>query len=479
MIYDEIKSGESQNIEFKRELPEKSEKYIKTLAAFANSSGGRLIVGVDDKTREITGVASEKQAKIIDAITNALSDTVTPQIIPSITSAELGGKTIIIAEVFPGAARPYYITSMGMEAGTYVRVNATTRHADEVMLKELQLQGRKQSYDETVIPGKELNQKAVQHLCKIIKTYRDDAAKARGERVSRKEITVTNLENWQIVKREGNTLLPTIAFDLLTENTQRFAKIQCGLFKGNDRVVFIDKREFDGPIYEQIEEAYQFVLKHINLGATISGLYRQESYELPPEAIREAIANAVTHRNYMDNSCIQVCVYDNRVEITSPGMLYGGLTIEMIKNGRSHIRNAAIAEAFSRMYVIEGWGTGVRRMIEACRDYGVPEPVFTEIGSDFRVEFFRNGTVNATENATVNATENATVEMDDVLLERYPELQLMMDNPSITTTQIADILRKHRTTIQRRIAKLKEMNIVTRTGSDKSGAWVVKKQGEK
>ena len=85
MIYDEIKSGESQNMEFKRELPEKSEKYIKTLAAFANSSGGRLTVGVDDKKREITGVSPDKQAQIIDAITNALSDTVTPQIIPSIT----------------------------------------------------------------------------------------------------------------------------------------------------------------------------------------------------------------------------------------------------------------------------------------------------------------------------------------------------------------------------------------------------------
>lgn len=106
---------------------------------------------------------------------------------------------------------------------------------------------------------------------------------------------------------------------MLTTNTQRFAKIQCGLFKGADRVVFLDKREYDGPIYEQIEEAYQFVLKHINLGMEIDGIYRKEIYEIPPSALREAIANAVTHRNYMDNACVQVCVYDDRVEITSPG----------------------------------------------------------------------------------------------------------------------------------------------------------------
>ena len=183
----------------------------------------------------------------------------------------------------------------------------------------------------------------------------------------------------------------------------------------------------------------------------------------------------MTHRNYMDNSCIQVCVYDNRVEITSPGMLYGGLTIEMIKNGRSHIRNAAIAEAFSRMYVIEGWGTGIRRMIEACKNYGVPEPVFTEIGSDFRVEFFRNTDAGA----TVNGTVNGTVKPDESLFDQFPELQLMTAEPDITMNQLAERLHCGRTTVYRHINKLKEMNIVTRTGSDKSGTWVVKIQGKK
>jgi ATP-dependent DNA helicase RecG len=99
--------------------------------------------------------------------------------------------------------------------------------------------------------------------------------------------------------------------------------------------------------------------------------------------------NAVTHRNYMENSCIQVAVYDDRVEITSPGMLYGDLDIDSIKKGKSKIRNKGIAEVFNRMKIIEEWGTGISRIISGCKEYGLPEPEFMEIGDSFRVNIFR------------------------------------------------------------------------------------------
>ena len=192
-----------------------------------------------------------------------------------------------------------------------------------------------------------------------------------------------------------------------------------------------------------------------------------EKYELPPNAIREAIANAVTHRNYMDRAKIQVCVFDDRVQITSPGMLFGGLTIDMIKNGRSKIRNNAIAEVFSRMRVIEGWGSGIGRMIEDCREYGVAEPVFTEMGVDFKVEFFRKNTAaDAYVNVPVNAHVNA-------LLEKYPELSLIQENPHITISQMANELHCDRKTISRHLKVLKEQGILAREGSDKTGCWKI------
>ena len=189
MLIDEIKNGESQNIEFKQVLPDKSETYIKTLVAYANTSGGKLIIGVEDKTGEIIGVDEADIPKLSDRISNVLADTVAPQIIPSITTAVIDGKTVMIVEIFPSPARPYYIKSLGVEEGTFIRVNATTRRADPVMLKELQLQGSNQSYDETVIPGRTVSAAEAEAFCETIKKHREEAAAARGEAPDTRDIT--------------------------------------------------------------------------------------------------------------------------------------------------------------------------------------------------------------------------------------------------------------------------------------------------
>lgn len=368
MLVDEIKLGESVNIEFKREVPQKNEKYIKSVIAFANTAGGKIVIGIDDETHEIVGVDKDGVFKIIDNITNAISDMCYPQIFPNIGVNTIDGKSVIVINIYPGANRPYYIKSLGKESGTYIRVSGTSRPADEAVLRDLELQGTRRSFDEMVCVEHKYDVNKAEQLCGAIKRYMVEAAKTNSEKEKVKDVTVQNLINWGVVKNMDGTLLPTNAFVLLTDNVFPFAKIQCALFKGTERVVFIDKRDFEGPLYEQIEEAYGFVLKHINLGAEIKDLVRNEAYELPTEAIREAIVNAVTHRNFLDRACVQVAVYDDRVEVTSPGMLYGGLTIEQIKEGGSKIRNRCIAEVFSRMKIIESWGTGIKRMYSSCNE---------------------------------------------------------------------------------------------------------------
>ena len=121
----------------------------------------------------------------------------------------------------------------------------------------------------------------------------------------------------------------------------------------------------------------------------MEGIYRRDAYELPISAIRETIANAVLHRSYLDKSCIQVCIYDDRMEISSPGMLYGGLDIETVKTGKSACRNEAIAEAFQYMRIAEAWGTGLPRILNRCQEYGLPPPLFEEFGNGFKVTLFR------------------------------------------------------------------------------------------
>ena len=128
-------------------------------------------------------------------------------------------------------------------------------------------------------------------------------------------------------------MVPTNGYMLLNQNDLQEASVQCGVFKGTTRATFVDKKGYGGTLCEQIDEAYQFVLRNIRMGAEFGGLYRRDVYELPIDSIRELIANAVSHRSYLDPGKVQVALYDDRLEITSTEMLIGGLTIEELKNG--------------------------------------------------------------------------------------------------------------------------------------------------
>ncbi len=496
MTLEDIKCGESKNIEFKVQLPDDSKKYMKTIVAYANTSGGKMIIGVDDATRSIVGVEPSSVFQIMDKIVNAVSDMCVPQIIPDVTFQTIEGKCIVQIEIYPGQNRPYYIRSMGKENGTYIRVAGTSRPVDEAILKDLEYQGTGKTYDEIVNVEIDYDEKQALKLCNDIRRYIAESKELPINKV--RKITVTNLENWGILKKNGQSYLTTNAFVLFTNNTFRFAKIQCALFKGEDRAVFIDRREFTGPIYDQIEEAYQFVLKHINLGATIDGIVRKDKYELPPESIREAIINSVCHRCYLDHSCVQIAIYDNRVEITSPGMLYGGLTVEQAISGRSKIRNVCIAEVFSRMGIIEQWGTGLQRMIRGCREYGVQEPEFVDMGDSFRVIFYRSNIETDIENmervavtgteikdtgiesrmTDIENRETGTEMIEDELLSVLSDTEkkvakLILKNPEITQDKMAEVMGMSKNGIRYVMNKLKNKGLLVRVGATKKGKWSI------
>ena len=181
----------------------------------------------------------------------------------------------------------------------------------------------------------------------------------------------------------------------MTGNGGLHVATQCGVFKGTTKAVFVDRREYTGPLWKQIEEAFQFVLRNIHLGANIVGIYRQDVYEIPPDAIRELIINAMVHRSYLDHGTIQIAVYDNRLEITSPGKLPMGQTMERMKEGYSKIRNEALAHAFAYMNLIEHWGSGIPRIIDKVKAAGLREPEFIGGEVDLRINIYR-GQVDST-----------------------------------------------------------------------------------
>ena len=468
---------ESKNIEYKVTLPDKSEKYMKTIVAFANTQGGKLIVGVDDKTHQIVGVENDILFQLMDGIANAISDSCVPQIIPDIEPHTAEGKTVIVVSVEAGKNRPYYLKAKGKDNGTYIRVAGTSRQAFSEKIKELEMEGARISWDELTCVGYPVSEEATEKLCRDIETFR--------KKTGMKEHSVKKeqLINWKILKEKEEQLLATNAYALLTSDYFPFSKTQCAVFKGTDRAVFLDKREFAGPIYSQIENAVDFVLRNIRLGAIIDGLVRKETYELPPEAIREMIVNAHCHRNLLDESCIQVAVYDDRLEITSPGGLYNGMTYEEVMNGHSKIRNRGIANIFSQMGLVEAWGSGIKRIFNAAKEYGLPEPRFQEFDNMFRVELFRNSLPIAQKNEDIGETSEKHRRNIGEASEKHQItglndtqqkiVKLLSEDNRLSAAGLADKIGVAARNIENNIKKLKDYGILVRHGSPRNGCWEV------
>ncbi|KFJ01340.1 ATP-binding protein [Bifidobacterium stellenboschense] len=382
-------SGESKNVEYKVALPDRSIKYVKTAVAFANGEGGRIVFGIEDQTLNVVGVPDDQVFTIMDAISNAIADSCEPLIIPDISMRDIDGKTIIVAEILPGAQRPYFIRSMGRDQGTFVRVAGTTRQADSATVKELLFEGSNRSFDQTACLGLEATDDGIAELCERMTAVAKTNAKHDADQV--KPVTAKQLLSWGVLTERDGELKPTNAYAILTgTNGPVRSVIQCGVFKGSTKAVFVDRREFAGAPWELVEQAYQYVLRNIHMGARFEGVYRQDVYEIPPDAIRELIVNAVVHRSYIDHSSIQVAIYDDRLEITSPGRLPMGQTITRMKEGYSKIRNEALAAAFAYMRLIEHWGSGIPRIIEEVREAGLREPEFLGGDTDLRINIYRS-----------------------------------------------------------------------------------------
>lgn len=486
MAKDELFSGESKNVEYKVAVPDKSEKYMKTVVAFANTQGGRLVIGVDDKTHRAVGVDSNGLFPIMDALANAISDSCEPQIIPDIEPQTVDGKTVIVITVEAGKNRPYYIKSKGKEKGTYIRVAGTSRTAYPEKIRELEMEGARISWDELTCVGYEVTEEATRRLCCDIENFRKKAG------LSEHEVRKEQLFNWKILKKSDDEVLASNAYVLLTSDYFPFSKTQCAVFKGTDRTVFLDKREYTGPIYKQIESAVDFVLRNIRLGATIDGLVRRENYELPVEAIREMIINAHCHRNLLDESCIQVAVYDDRLEVTSPGGLYNGLTYEEVMSGHSKIRNKLIANIFSQMGLVEAWGSGIRRILSVAKEYGLPIPAVEVFDDMFRVNLFRNvqdngnnsgfrdnfgvnGGENFGDNFGVNGGDKTFVVKDGrkVTDTQQKILDCLAEDKYISAKRIAEKIGVSGRTVENNIKKMKESEILVRHGSPKFGCWEI------
>ena len=457
--------GESKTLEFKAALSSKSESYLKTVVAFANTDGGRLIFGIDDKSRQVVGVEKDDVFKIMDAIANAVSDSCAPKIVPDISFETIEDKTVVLVDIAAGFNRPYVLKSGGLDKGVYVRVGATSRPADAEQIREMMLDGSNQSWDEQICRSYALTDRAVKKLCSDINRYRTEKDGQNAPKTTKE-----TLIGWGVLKQDKTEVLPTNAFALLTDNPFGQAKIQCAVFKGESKSVFLDRKEYEGSLCRLLEDAYQYVLRNIRMGAVIEGLIRQDKFELPPAAIREMICNAICHRSYMDEGMIQVSVFDDRLEVSSPGALCRGLTLKDALKGRSKPRNKVIAEVFSRMGIIEKWGTGLQRIVDLAKQEGLKEPVFENNDSFFRVILYRGKEEAAqTTDQTIQTTDQTVQTTEQKIMNAIAE------KPTITRKELAEKTGLSESGIKWQLDKLKKEQKILRAGGTFGGHWVVKK----
>jgi len=321
----------------------------------------------------------------------------------------------------------------------------------------------------------------IERLCKSMKETAMRNTWQDSEKSKIKDVTKNVLVSWGVLKEVEGKVYPTNAYALLTGKMSQMPVIQCGVFKGTNRAHFVDRREFEGSIQEQMEAAYQYVLEKINMGMTITGMYRQDVYELPTDSIRELIANAVAHRSYLEPGNIQVALFDDRLEVTSPGMLLNNVTISKMMEGYSKPRNPAIARAFAYMKIIEKWGTGIPRLFEACEEYGLPKPELIDFDGDFRVNMYRKVEsetgVNGATTQTTQATQDTTQATQPVSIELSEDdkavLISIVEDPRITQKEIAAKLDWKIDRVKYYLNKLKKKEIIERVGTSQNGHWKI------
>lgn len=375
-----LKQPEGKTLEFKRDLSS-HEGILRTVVAFANTAGGILVVGVEDKTKNIIGV--QEPLGIEEKLTNLISDLIEPRLLANIEIKPWRKTYLITVQVYPGSNKPYYFKRHNAQKEAYVRVSSSNRVADKLLIEELKRFSHQESFDEQAYP--ELNSEAI------------DFRVASELFAPIKKLKRSDLETLHLITKYQGHKVPTIGGIILfgKERGHYFpdAWIQVGRFDGTNKQHIADTREIKTYPPLAITETMEFVKKHIQISLKINQLQHAEQWSIPQVAIREALINAVVHADYSQRGApIRLSIFDDRIEIENPGLLPFTLTVDDISQGVSKLRNRVIGRIFHELKYIERWGSGIQRMFASCQESGLQEPKLEEIGTHFRVTIFNTRT---------------------------------------------------------------------------------------
>ncbi|MBQ9763063.1 MAG: putative DNA binding domain-containing protein [Phascolarctobacterium sp.] len=341
---------ESNTVELKEII---NNDFKKEIVAFANTNGGEIYVGVDNKGN-VVGI--DNIEKEMERISSMIRDGIKPDLIPftSIEAINVDGKNVICVSVSRGGKIPYHLTDKGMKpSGVYVRHGVASIPASEEMIRDMIKQNDGTTFDKARSINQELTFEFAE---KFFKKYGVPFA-------------YENKRTLGLIDADG---FYTNAALLLSDQCEH--SIKCAIFSGVGKTRFQAREEFHGSILEQLEEAYRYIELSNRNPATIEGLQRVERLDYPKSAVREALLNAIVHRDYNYSGSIIVNIFEDRMEYVSIGGLVKGITMADIMHGVSQSRNMVIANIFYRLELIESYGTGIQRILESYE--GLKQPMF-------------------------------------------------------------------------------------------------------
>ena len=302
------------------------------------------------------------------------------------------------------------------------------------------------------------------------------------------------LRKLELVKTEQDKEYPTKALLLFSDDNLRNsmfpnAKVECARFKGTGTEEFLDQKSIIVHIGLQAEETYNFVLRHINKAANIEGVYTVSRWEYPVKAIREIIRNAIVHRDYsLTGKDVKVAIYDDMVEITSPGLLPPSIDYSAMESRQSDARNKVIAPVFKRLGIIDQWGNGLKMVAEEMKSYPEIDLCWKEVGLSFQVQFIKKNyqeNINMEDSADNErrpaqyTTQHTTQSTTQYTTQKLTEAQNMIlsylrEHPEATRADLNSHIEGITVDgIKYNLARLQELGLLKRVGSKRYGYWVV------
>jgi len=452
-----LKQPESKTLEFKRDLSS-IESVLKTIIAFANTAGGILIIGRNQEG-ELIGV--EDIFKTEERLANVIADSIHPPLLPEIEIATIESKDLLVVKVAHWTG-PFYLKKLGKPNGIYIRLGSTSRPAGPELLAEMQRAVLRASFDEEP----------------LLELSADSLELEKGKELFRrqgKDFDIKKLQTLGALVPSSKGLVPSIGGLILfgkQEVRQRFlpdARISCARFRGNDKTEIVDRYEVEGTVLDAVDIVPKFITRNTRLSAEIQNMRRQDISEYPPVAIREVLINALAHCDYsITGSHIQIAIFNDRLEIQNPGMLPFGFTLDDLKAGVSRVRNRVIARVFSALNLMEEWGSGYKRIIEACRVLGYPEPEWLELGTSFRVIFYPHA------KTTLNVQELKSVSAEVLLPRQAAILNILGVGESLPFRQIMEKLplKVSERTLRYDLTRLQEAGFLILKGKGRTTVWL-------